>query len=57
MSVAVYANAQQHISFGPTIGYGHSWISTESAVSPGYDSKFHSTYNVGVKVVYSIQNL
>lgn len=55
MSVAVYANAQQHISFGPTIGFGHSWINTENAVSPGYDNKFHSAYNVGVKMVYSIQ--
>jgi len=55
VGVAFYANAQQHISFGPTVGFGHSWISTENAVSPGYDSKFHSTYNVGVKMVYSLQ--
>lgn len=56
VGAACCANAQQHISLGPTVGFGHSWISTGSAVSPGFDdNSFHATYNAGVKMVYSIQ--
>ena len=48
------AQVQQHISFGPTVGFGHSWLNTDNAIAAGYDNKFHAAYNVGVKMVYSI---
>lgn len=43
----------QHISLGPTAGFGHGWISTDNAPA-NYKARFHADYNVGAKLVYSI---
>jgi outer membrane protein W len=51
----VHAQVKQRFSIGPTAGFGHSWLSADEKPA-GYDSKFHSAYNVGVKLVYSIEN-
>ncbi len=50
--VAGSLNAQ-HISLGPTAGFGHSWLRVEDRPD-GLDNKFHSSYNFGAKFVYSI---
>lgn len=41
------ANAQQNLSFGPTAGFGHTWMSN----SP--NSKYQPAGNVGVALTYS----
>ena len=46
--------AGQHISIGPTAGFGHSWLTLENAPA-GYDNSFHPAYNFGAKLVYSIE--
>jgi len=43
----------QHISLGPTAGFGHSWLRVEDR-EDGMDNKFHPSYNFGAKLVYSI---
>lgn len=54
-ALSVEAQIKQRFSIGPTAGFGHSWLSVDQ--NPvGYDSKFHSSYNVGAKLVYSIEN-
>jgi outer membrane protein W len=55
MAIGAAAQVKQHVSFGPTIGYGHSWLNTSSELAPGYETKYHSTYNAGLKMVYSIK--
>ena len=49
------AQIKQRFSIGPTAGFGHSWLSMDEVLG-GYDSKFHSAYNIGAKLVYSIEN-
>jgi hypothetical protein len=49
------AQVKQRFSIGPTAGFGHSWLSMDEQLG-GYDSKFHSAYNFGAKLVYSIEN-
>ena len=44
----------QHISIGPTVGIGHSWLN--SNVTTGDKNLFFPTYNAGVKLVYSIES-
>jgi hypothetical protein len=53
--LSVEAQIKQRFSIGPTAGFGHSWLSVDQKAA-GYDSKFHSSYNVGAKLVYSIEN-
>jgi len=50
--VAGSLNAQ-NLSFGPTVGFGHSLLSSSEDLSNGYERKFRSAYNAGVKLVYS----
>ena len=50
----IFARAQQYISIGPTAGFGHSWVSMDQEPS-GYDKAFHASYNIGAKLVYSIE--
>jgi hypothetical protein len=52
---AAQAQIKQRFSIGPTAGFGHSWLSADPQLG-GYDSKFHSAYNIGAKLVYSIEN-
>jgi len=40
----------QHLSLGPTAGFGHSWLSDDAT---SRDSRFHPSYNIGGKLVYS----
>ncbi|MBN8877236.1 MAG: PorT family protein [Sphingobacteriales bacterium] len=40
----------QNLSFGPTAGFGHSWTSSDNGSQNG---RFHSSYNIGGKLVYS----
>lgn len=40
----------QNLSFGPTAGFGHGWMGGEDVSGKG---KFHATYNIGGKLVYS----
>jgi hypothetical protein len=54
-ALSVNAQIKQRFSIGPTAGFGHSWLSMDEKLG-GYDSKFHSSYNIGAKIVYSIQN-
>ena len=42
------ASKAQRISFGPTAGFGHSWITNTEA-----DGKFNPAWNAGVSLVYS----
>lgn len=41
------ANAQQNLSFGPTAGFGHSWLSNSN------NSQYHAAGNVGATLTYS----
>lgn len=45
----------QHISLGPTAGFGHGWINTDNNQSTE-KNRFHPSYNMGVKLVYSIMS-
>lgn len=49
--VAGSLNAQT-LSFGPTAGFGHSWLRLPSDAGE-VDRGFHPAYNGGVKLVYS----
>lgn len=40
----------QHISIGPTAGFGHTWLSGGDS---GFDNEFYPSYNGGLKLVYS----
>jgi outer membrane protein W len=40
----------QNLSFGPTIGFGHSWTTTPLVNA---ERAFHPSYNIGGKMVYS----
>ena len=40
----------QNLSLGPTAGFGHAWTSSDNG---GVDGRFHPSYNVGGKLVYS----
>ncbi|MGN6293891.1 MAG: porin family protein [Chitinophagaceae bacterium] len=40
----------QNLSLGPTAGFGHSWTSSDNGSQNG---RFHSSYNIGGKLVYS----
>ena len=53
--LSVQSQIRQRFSIGPTAGFGHSWLSMDEQPA-GYENKFHSAYNVGVKLVYSIEN-
>ena len=55
-AVCLCANSltAQHISIGPTVGIGHSWLN--SNVTTGGKNLFFPTYNAGVKLVYSIES-
>ena len=44
----------QHISVGPTVGIGHSWLNNN--VTTGGKNLFFPTYNAGIKLVYSIES-
>ncbi|MCG2618210.1 PorT family protein [Terrimonas sp. NA20] len=46
-ATAVHA---QNLSLGPTAGFGHAWTSSDNG---SQDGKFHSSYNIGGKLVYS----
>lgn len=46
-AVAVRA---QNLSLGPTAGFGHSWTSSDNG---NVDGRFHPSYNIGGKLVYS----
>jgi Outer membrane protein beta-barrel domain len=54
ISIVMMGHAQQHLSLGPTAGFGHSWLSMDQG-TPGYDKAFHAQYNIGAKLVYSIE--
>ena len=45
----------QHLSIGPTAGFGHGWLTT-SDTENRTKTLFHPTYNVGAKLVYSIMS-
>jgi hypothetical protein len=45
------AARSQNLSLGPTVGFGHSWLSLSE--NDGFKNKFHSSYNIGGKLVYS----
>lgn len=49
VSSVVIVNAQ-NLSFGPTVGFGHSWTNSDKG---SLDRMFHPSYNVGGKLVYS----
>jgi hypothetical protein len=53
--LSAQSQVKQRFSLGPTAGFGHGRLRMDPGVS-GYDNKFHSSYNVGAKLVYSIQN-
>lgn len=55
ISIAMSSRAQQHVSIGPTAGFGHNWLYNE-AFTADYEKSFHPSYNVGLKMVYSIVN-
>lgn len=40
----------QNLSFGPTAGFGHSWVNSETG---NVDRMFHPSYSIGGKLVYS----
>jgi len=40
----------QHLSLGPTAGFGHSWLSDGESASK---NRFNPSYNIGGKLVYS----
>lgn len=42
----------QNLSFGPTAGVGHSWITIDYE-DDALDNTFFASYNVGAKLVYS----
>ena len=44
----------QHISIGPTVGVGHSWLNSNASTAD--KNLFFPTYNVGAKLVYSIKS-
>ncbi len=46
---ATAVNAQ-NLSLGPTAGFGHAWTNSDNG---GVDGRFHPSYNVGGKLVYS----
>ena len=46
-----FISKAQTVSFGPTGGFGHSWISNSAG-----DTKFNPAWNAGVSVVYSSLN-
>ena len=43
----------QNLSFGPTVGFGHSWIGSSDKLEDPAKRYFHPAYNVGAKMVYS----
>ena len=43
----------QNLSIGPTAGFGHSWINAETGSA---DNRFHPSYNIGGKLVYSFDS-
>lgn len=49
ISTAAVVNAQ-NLSLGPTAGFGHSWTSSDNG---NLDGRFHPSYNLGGKLVYS----
>ncbi|MET0637593.1 MAG: porin family protein [Chitinophagaceae bacterium] len=42
----------QNLSFGPTLGFGHGWLSVPDDAED-FNRDFHPTYNIGAKLVYS----
>jgi len=48
--LAVNGVNAQHLSLGPTAGFGHSWGRDDNSATK---NKFHPAYNVGAKLVYS----
>lgn len=45
----------QHITIGPTAGFGHGWLSTDNT-STTEKNRFFPAYNVGAKLLYSIMS-
>lgn len=43
----------QNLSIGPTAGFGHSWTDVETGPA---DKRFHPSYNIGGKIVYSFDS-
>ena len=43
----------QTLSFGPTVGFGHSWLRNANDLPDGTSRDFHPSYNLGAKLVYS----
>jgi hypothetical protein len=43
----------QNLSIGPTAGFGGSWTNAETN---GVDKRFHPSYNIGGKIVYSFDS-
>ncbi len=50
LSIAVIHLQAQNLSFGPTVGFGHSWTNLEKGTQ---DRMLHPAYNIGGKMVYS----
>jgi outer membrane protein W len=48
-----YSVKAQNLSFGPTGGFGHSWTNSDKG---SLDRKFHASYNLGGKFVYSFMS-
>ncbi|RYY61791.1 MAG: PorT family protein [Chitinophagaceae bacterium] len=54
-AIALFAGSvnAQTLSFGPSVGFGHSWLRTPDDLAEGTSRDFHPSYNVGAKLVYS----
>ncbi|HUQ64934.1 MAG TPA: porin family protein [Flavitalea sp.] len=50
LPMIAFAVQAQNLSFGPTIGFGHSWT---NAPLVNAERTFHPSYNIGGKMVYS----
>ena len=50
--IAGSLNAQT-LSFGPTAGFGHSWLRLPDDAGDNVNREFHPAYNLGAKLVYS----
>lgn len=49
--MTISAAQAQNLSFGPTAGFGHTWLAAKNTT---YDNKFFPGFNAGVKLVYSV---
>ena len=55
VSMSAASLTAQHITLGPTAGFGHGWISNDDNGTTE-KNRFHPSYNVGAKLVYSIMS-